>query len=137
MDQGSQFTAKVFQRAVKGHGIRIRYGAVGETHSLGLIDRFFRTIKESLNVRTHRPWNVGALRCRPAVAFVHYAYVRPHASRDGITPIEAYCGIRGHLPRPVAPPRGKRGNLGPEVPFEFVFLDPEHRAFPILVPKAA
>jgi putative transposase len=137
VDQGSQFTAQAFKEAVKGHGIRVRYGAVGETHSLGLIDRFFRTLKESLDLSTHRPWNVGVFGRRLAVALVHYAYVRPHVSLEGMTPIEVYYGIRGHLLRPVSPPRGRRGDLGPEVPFDFVFLDPEPRAFPVLVPKAA
>ena len=106
----------------RGHGIRIRYGAVGETHSRGLIDRFFRTLKESLGL---------------PVALVHYAYVRPHASLEGLTPIEVYYGIRGHLPRPVSPPRQGSGVSEPELHFDFVFLDPEHEAFPVLVPKAA
>ena len=54
-----------------------------------------------------------------------------------MTPIEAFYGIRGHLPRPVTPPRGRRGDLAPAIPYEFVFLDPGRRAFPVLVPKAA
>ena len=90
VDQGSQFTARVFQEAVRGHGIRIRYGAVGQIHSLGLIDRFFRTLKESLNVCSHRPWRIGAFRRRLAVALVHYAYVRPYVSLEEMTPIEAH-----------------------------------------------
>jgi hypothetical protein len=54
-----------------------------------------------------------------------------------MTPIGVYYGIRGHLPYPVTPPRGRAGEPGPEVPFDFVFLDPEHRTLPILVPRAA
>ena len=84
-----------------------------------------------------RPWNLWSVRRRLTLALVHYAYVRPHASLDGFTPIEVYYGIRGHLPRPVAPPRGREGDPEPEIPFEFVFLDPENMAFPVLVPKAA
>lgn len=137
VDQGSQFTAEEYKEAVKGHGIRIRYGAVGETHSLGLIDRFFRTLKDSLSLRLLRPWYFRDFRRRLSIAFVHYAYVRPHASLEGMTPIEVYYGIRGHLPRPVSPPRQSPGVSEPEVPFEFVFLDPEHEAFPVLVPKVA
>jgi hypothetical protein len=121
----------------QGEKIRIRHGAVGQTQSLGLIDRFFRTLKDSLSLRSHRPWNLRAFERRLTLALVHYAYVRPHASLGGITPIEAYFGIRGHLPRPVSPPRQRPGGVEPEVPFEFVFLDPEHEAFPVLVPKAA
>jgi transposase InsO family protein len=136
VDQGSQFTAEDFRTFVKAQKIRIRYGAVGQTHSLGLIDRFFRTLKDSLSLRSLRPWNLGGFRRRLTVALIHYAYVRPHASLGGFTPIEVYYGIRGHLPRPNAPPRGREGDTEPTIPFEFVFLDPEQRAFPVLVPKA-
>ena len=137
MDQGGQFRAEAFKEAVKRHGIRIRYGAVGETHSLGLIDRFFRTLKESLGLPSSRPWNLLDFRRRLHIALVHYAYVRPHSSLENATPIEIYYGIRGHLPRPVSPPRQRSGLSEPEVPFDFVFLDPEHEAFPVLVPTAA
>lgn len=137
VDHGSQFTATEFERFAGAQKIRIRYGAVGETHSLGLIDRFFRTLKDSLSLRSLRPWNFKDLKRRLSLALVHYAYVRPHASLAGFTPIEVYYGIRGHLPRPVPPPRARPGDPEPGVPFEFVFLDPEHRAFPVLVPKAA
>jgi transposase InsO family protein len=137
VDQGSQFTAREFREAARAHGIRIRYGAVGQTHSLGLIDRFFRTLKESLSLRSIRPWDLPGFTHRLHLALVHYAYVRPHISLAGFTPIEVYYGIRGHLPRAVPPPRGSEGDPEPEIPFEFVFLDPEHGAFPVLVPKAA
>jgi transposase InsO family protein len=137
VDQGSQFTATEFQEFVDAQKIQIRYGAVGETHSLGLIDRFFRTLKDSLGLRSHRPWNVRELRRRLGLGLVHYAYVRPHASLGGFTPIEVYYGIRGHLPRPASPPRQRPGTVESEIPFAFVFLDPKHRAFPVLVPKAA
>jgi len=137
VDQGSQFTAEEFEGCVQSKGILIRHGAVGETHSLGLIDRFFRTLKESLSLRTLPPWNLRDFRRRLHVALVHYAYVRPHASLEGFTPIEVYYGIRGYLPEPISPPRGRPGDPEPEIPFDFVFLDPINRAFPVLAPKAA
>ena len=136
-DQGSQFTADEFKAFIMASKIRIRHGAVGQTHSLGLIDRFFRTLKESLGLPSLRPWSLQDFRRRLEIALVHYAYVRPHESLGGLTPVEVYYGIRGHLPQPVSPPRVKPGDLEPEIPFDFVFLDPEHRAFPVLVPKAA
>jgi len=137
VDQGAQFTAEEFRGFMDGQRIRKRYGAVGQTHSLGLIDRFFRTFKDSLSLRASRPWNLRGFERRLQSALVHYAYVRPHASLGGSTPIEVYYGIRGHLPQPLSPPRGRQGDPEPEIPFDFVFLDPEHRAFPVLVPKAA
>jgi transposase InsO family protein len=141
VDRGPQFTAGEFRGFVEEQGILMRYGAVGQFHSIGLIDRFFRTLKESL--RPFRPWNVWELKRRLNLALVHYSYVRPHASlnvppaQPGLTPIEVYYGIRGHLPRPVPPPLGRAGAPGPEIPFDYVFLDPDRRAFPVLVPKAA
>jgi transposase InsO family protein len=137
VDQGPQFTASAFRAAVKDHGIRPRYGAVGQTHSLGLIDRFFRTIKESLKLRALRPLSLKDFKRRLTIALIHYSYVRPHSSLGGFTPIEVYYGIRGHLPRPVSPPRGRPADPAPDIPFEFVFLDPEHEAFPVLFSKAA
>ena len=137
VDQGTQFTADEYRGFVKAEKIQIRYGAVGKVHSLGLIDRFFRTLKDSLHLRSIRPWQMQATRRRVHLALIHYAYVRPHASLEGFTPIEIYYGIRGHLPTPVAPPRGRRDESEREAHFEFVFLDPEHEAFPVLVTKAA
>ena len=136
-DQGAQFTAPSFREFVKSVSIRMRYGKVGEAHSLGLIDRFFRTLKDSLSLCSIRPWNLRDFKRRLAAALIHYAYLRPHTSLGGFTPIEAYYGIRRHLPHPASPPRGKLGDPGADIPFAFVFLDSENRAFPVLVDKAA
>jgi transposase InsO family protein len=136
-DQGAQFTAPVFRAFVKSLRIRMRHGKVGETHSLGLIDRFFRTLKDSLSLRSIRPWNLRDFKHRLTAALIHYAYLRPHTSLGGFTPIETYYGIRRHLPHPVSPPRGRVGDPESDIPFDFVFLDPENRAFPVLVDKAA
>jgi hypothetical protein len=54
--QGTQFTADEFKAFVESQSIQVRYGAVGQTHSLGLIDRFFRTAKNTLSLRSARPW---------------------------------------------------------------------------------
>lgn len=136
-DKGSQFTAEVFQAFVKAQKIKPRYGKVGEHRSLGLIDRFFRTLKESLRLGEARPWNLRDFQRRLTAALIHYSYCRPHESFGGLTPIEVYYGIRGHLPRPVSPPRGRPHDPQPDIPFDFVFLDPDRKAFPVLVDKAA
>lgn len=140
VDQGPQFTAHEFTAFVQSQGTRIRYGKVGEFHSISLIDRFFRTLKEGLGVPRRRPWDFRGFADftrRLELAFVHYSYVRPHAALRALTPIEKYYGIRGHLQTPVPPPRGRHGDPHAEIPFEIAFLDPENQAFPILVPKAA
>ena len=117
-DQGVQFTAQDFRAFVRTQGIRLRYGKVGETHSLGLIDRFFRTLKDSLSLRSIRPWNLRDFRRRLTAALVHYAYLRPHTSLGGFTPIETYYGIRRHRPyrckpgHPAAQPAGAAAAVG-------------------------
>jgi transposase InsO family protein len=137
VDHGPQFVAQEFREFVDKQGILPRYGAVGQFHSIGLIDRFFRTLKASLGLPFYRPWNPVDFKRRLNLALVHYSYVRPHSSLEGMTPIEVYHGIRGHLPRPVSPPRGRAGEPGIEIPFDYVFLDPEHQMLPVLFPKAA
>jgi transposase InsO family protein len=103
VDHGSQFIADDFQAFVEGHGIQIRRGAVGEFHSLGLIDRWFRTLKESIAFRVIPLWNTAEFMQRLEIALIHYSYVRPHSALGGASPIERYYGIRGHLPTPIAP----------------------------------
>jgi transposase InsO family protein len=136
-DRGSQFIAEAFRDFIDQQRILMRYGAVGQFHSIGLIDRFFRSLKASLGLPFYRPWNSWDFRRRLNLALVHYSYVRPHSALVGMTPIEIYYGIRGHLPRPVPPPLGRAGEPGIEIPFDFVFLDPEHQTLPVLIPKAA
>ena len=44
-DQGVQFTSGPFRNALAGLGIKHRYGAIGRTGSIALIERFFRSLK--------------------------------------------------------------------------------------------
>ena len=44
-DRGAQFTAEAFRTNLARHGVRHRYGAIGRTGSIALIERFFRTLK--------------------------------------------------------------------------------------------
>jgi transposase InsO family protein len=140
MDQGTQFTAPTFKSFLDQQHIHYRYGRVGEFHSISLIDRFFRTLKDSLGVPCRRPWQFRGLADfsrRLEIALVHYSYVRPHEALGGLTPIERYYGIRGHLPCAVQPPRGRRGDHTTPCPGELFFLDPENRAFPVVTPRIA
>jgi transposase InsO family protein len=137
VDRGAQFTDRGFKEFVERQSIKMRHGAVGQTHSLGLIDRFFRTVKDTLSLLPLRPWCRKDIERKLQLVLLHYSYLRPHTSLGGFTPIEVYYGIRGHLPRPVSPPRGRPADPQPEAPFEIAYLDPEHLTFPILVPKAA
>ena len=108
-----------------------RHGKVGESHSLGLIDRFFRTLKDGLGLRSIRPWNLRDFKRRLTAALIHYAYLRPHTSLDASTPIETYYGIRRHVPHPVSPPRGRAGDPCAGIPFDFLFTRPREPGLPV------
>jgi transposase InsO family protein len=137
VDQGTRFTDDGFEAFVEAQGVKIRHGAVGQTHSLGLIDRFFRTIKDTSSLRSVRPWSRQDGERRLRIALLHYSFVRPHTSLCALTPIETYYGIRRHLPQPVSPPRGRPADPQPEVDFDILYLDPQNSALPVLVPGAA
>jgi transposase InsO family protein len=133
MDQGSQFTRMVQGLPGQpGNPVPLRKSR-RESHSLG-------SLKASLGIPRGRAWSFRGFadfKHRLELAFVHYSFVRPHAALDGATPIEKYYSIRGHLPTPVRPPRGRPGETPRDGVFEIVFLDPDNDAFPIVVPKAA
>jgi putative transposase len=141
-DQGSQFTAEVFRDALEKLGIQQRIGAVGEHGSIGLIDRFFRTLKQDLHVaknspRPRWPWSLADFERRLVPALVRYAYCRPHSALGGRVPVEAFFGIPDLGALTNLAPRGRPGDPSAECPFEVVFLDADHDTLPILVPKAA
>jgi putative transposase len=47
-DQGAQFTAEAFRAGLKTLGIRQRFGAIGKTGSIAIVERLWRTLKEAL-----------------------------------------------------------------------------------------
>ncbi len=42
-------------RRLKARGIRQRFGAIGRTGSIAIVERFWRTLKDTLSVRSVRP----------------------------------------------------------------------------------
>jgi transposase InsO family protein len=136
-DDGAQFTSRAFRRTLARLGIRHRYGAIGRTGSIAIIERFFRTLKSTARLRAKPPLLRADLERRLTLAFDYYVWLRPHQGLAGATPGEVCLGRRpAHLDA-VAPPRGRPGGTGmPPPPFEIGYLDPEHR-LPYLVRKAA
>ncbi len=129
-DQGAQFTSDPFRRALDRLAVRHRYGAVGRTGSIALIDRFFRTLKAVAD-RLSRP---PLLRVARAQAHARLQLLRLAAPAP---PAEVWLGSRpAHLDA-IPPPRGRPGE-GPEFlpSFETRYLDPERR-LPYLARKAA
>jgi putative transposase len=135
-DQGSQFTAAVFRETLIGLAVRHRFGAIGKTGSIALIERFWRTIKQKLALKTLKPLVMADLRRRLDLGLLHYSYHRPHQALGGATPAEIYFArTPAHLAA-VPAPRGRPGQDTEEQPIAIVFLDPERR-LPILVRKVA
>src|SRR5580700_4932804 len=54
-DQGSQFTSQLFRNSLASLGIRHRFGAIGQTGSCAIIERFWRTLKEMCLLKTRPP----------------------------------------------------------------------------------
>ena len=136
-DQGSQFAADQFKAALKALGIRQRFGALGEHGSIALIERFWKTLKHDLRLRSWKPWNLPDFQKRLVPALVRYSYCRPHSALGARTPAEVFFGIT--LERPILnlAPRGRPDDPQIDCPFEIAFLDPDSKTLPILVPRAA
>ena len=135
-DKGSQFTAEVFRSALEALGIRQRFGAVGKTGSIAIVERLWRTLKETLVLSTLKPLTRADLERRLKIGFLHYAYLRPHQALAGATPAEVHFGIRRAHDAAVPPPRGRPGERSTSLGLVGVHLDPERR-LPVLIPTAA
>lgn len=130
-DRGSQFTAQVFRETLAVLGVRHRFGAIGRSGSIALIERFWRSLKGSLNLRSWRPLLRHDLERRLEYALHNYAFFRPHQGLGGATPAEVYLDLEPAHLSAVHPPRGRPGDGPHRSPFAIDYLEPEHR-FPIL-----
>ncbi len=135
-DQGTQFTAAAFRKTLEHLRIRHRFGAVGKTGSIALIERLWRTLKNLLGLRILRPLLLSDLRRRLELGLFYYANLRPHQALGGATPAEIYLRLEPAHLAAVHPPRGKLGQGPRASPFQIRYLDPERR-LPVLLPKAA
>jgi transposase InsO family protein len=135
-DRGAQFTAETFQAGLKALGIRQRFGAIGKTGSIAIVERLWRTLKEALGLAFLKPLTREELERRLKIGLLHYAYLRPHQALQGATPAEVYFGIRPAHLSAVSPPRGRPGQRSTGLGLVAVHVDPERR-LPILLPKAA
>ena len=89
-DQGSQFTSMLFRNALARLGIKQRFGAIGKTGSIAIIERFWRTLKEMLLLKSRPPLTMQDLWRRVEVGLVYYALYKPHQGLGAATPAEMY-----------------------------------------------
>jgi transposase InsO family protein len=135
-DRGRCFTGHIFRSALKRLGVKPRFGAIGKKGSIALIERLWRTLKDSLGLRLLRPSAAEDLAATVELGLLHYAYVRPHQGLGGATPAEIYFGRTPAHRFAIPPPRGRPGEGPVDSPFLIDYLDTE-RLLPVLVRKAA
>lgn len=107
-DRGNQFNNPAFRAWCKRKtGNRPRYGAVGKSGSIAVIERFILSIKEEYLRRRITPMNIGEFR-KSLERYVHWHNAfRPHQGLDGATPLEIYFNETPANQQPRFEPRNK------------------------------
>ena len=122
--------------ALERLGVKQRFGAIGKKGSIALIERLWRTLKDTLGLRLMRPIAEEDLMAKIELRLLHYADFRPHQALGGATPVEVYFGRMPEHLSAIPPPRGRPGEGLMDLPFLIDYLDGERR-LPVLVRKAA
>jgi transposase InsO family protein len=135
-DRARCFKGGIFRSKLRKLGVKQRFGAVGKKGSIALIERLWRTLKDTLGLRLLRPLAAEALLEKIEMGLVHYGHFRPHQGIGGATPAEMYFGRPPAHLSAIPPPRGKPGEGSKDLPFLIDYLDAE-RLLPVLVRKAA
>src|ERR1017187_2338997 len=135
-DHARCFTGGIFRRKLLQLGVKQRFGAVGKKGSIALIERLWRTLKDTLGLRLLRPSAAEDLMEKVEMGLVHYAHFRPHQGLGGATPAEIYFGRTPSHLSAIPPPRGRPGEGRRDSPFRVDYLDAE-RLLPVLVREAA
>jgi len=137
-DHGTQFTARAFRRALASQGVKQRFGAIGKTGSIAIIERLWKTLKEMLALKSHLPLCSKDLMERLNAGLLYYAALKPHQALHGATPAEVYFGWTPACTAAQPPPRVVDSETGSasRLDFEIAFIDADRR-LPILLRKAA
>ena len=135
-DRARCFTGEIFRRKLLLLGVKQRFGAVGKKGSIALIERLWRTLKDTLGLRLMGPLAAQDLAEKIELGLLHYAHFRPHQALAGATPSEIYFGRTPSHLSAIPPPRGRPDEGPMDLPFWVDYLDAE-RLLPVLVRKAA
>ncbi len=103
-DQGSQFQTE-YRAWCASRGVRPRFGAVGKTGSIAIIERFFLSMKNECFRLIVLPLSVSLIERELDRYLLWYHEHRPHRSLGGATPFEV---LAGNLPLERGPPRRER-----------------------------
>jgi len=145
-DKGCQFwPCAGYKRWCRRHGIKPRWGAVGQHASIAIVERTIRTLKEQLSHFRFLPLCRDEMRQLVLTLVGWYTEFRPHTPLNGCTPNERYfkrfpANRRPRIePRPLWP-RGSpcalphalvAGNAGVKFDAEVEHLD-GHTQLPII-----
>jgi len=135
-DHARCFRGQTFRRKLKRLGVKQRFGAIGKKGSIALIERLWRTLKDTLGLRLLRSLAAEDLMEKIGLGLVHYAHFRPHQALAGATPAEIYLGRTPSQLSAIPPPRDKLGEGAMDSPFRVDYLNAK-RLLPVLVRKAA
>jgi putative transposase len=133
-DQGPQFWSEYLGWCER-HGVKPRYGAVGQHGSLGVIERFFLTLKTEAMRVIMVPFSLAAVRAELAAFVQWYDAHRPHQSFGGRTPAEVYEGLE-RADRRVGPESESRLTSGKRLALEASYLE-GRKHLPIVELRAA
>jgi transposase InsO family protein/DNA-binding XRE family transcriptional regulator len=131
-DQARCFKGQAFRQKLKRLGVKQRFGAIGKKGSIALIERLWRTLKDTLGLRLMGPLVAEDLMAKIEMGLLHYAHFRPHQGLDGATPAEIYFGWTPAHRSAIPPPRGRPGEGPMDSPFLIDYLDAE-RLLSVLV----
>jgi transposase InsO family protein len=87
-DHGPQFTSLAFKRLLRRRGIRHRYGAIGKSGSIALIERFWRSLKREALEATSSWLTPRALAGKVSRYAAWFSEFRPHQGLQGRTPLD-------------------------------------------------
>jgi hypothetical protein len=104
-DKGRQFWNAGFKAWCRKHGIRPRFGAVGKSGSIAVIERLIETTKRMLRLLPLIPLRRGTFRHDLALVLDWYNEHRPHTGLGGRTPNEVYFHRRPSHRQPRFEPR--------------------------------
>ncbi len=109
-DQGVQFRSG-FREWCTEHGVKPRFGAIGRSGSIAVLERFWLSLKTECTSRIVVPYDLEAMRAEVARFIGWHAEFRPHQGLAGATPLEVYeqrlpaCRVPRFEPRARYPAR--------------------------------
>jgi transposase InsO family protein len=114
VDKGVQFWSRGFKSWCRRRGIRPRFGAIGQSGSLALIERLIRTLKSEFTSHLILPIRRNVFQRQLESFAVWFNGYRPHLGLGGQTPKEVYHGRRAANRKPRLEPRASwpRGSPG-------------------------